>query len=483
VIVLTLAAGLFVPQEHWPKWLADHFPKSPVLVPPNSIPPNSEETAPPVAEVSGPRADAESATADAASPPPSVETANAPSPAPPVNRAAQKLRPDTPAELMNAYFTPLPKHPSDPPRVVDVPVPRFPGSDAVWGGTGRDVQGRVWFGACVAAAEEASARVFCYDTQTGEMADAGDVVSALRTHGLLRAGESQMKIHSKIIQAGDGHLYFASMDERGEAPDGSRPPTWGGHLWRLRLPDRTWDHLHATPEALIAVAGMGRFLYALGYFGHVVVQFDTETGALKTTTVGSVDGHVSRNLLADLRGHAYVPRVRRNSETKQIEATLVELDADLNEVAQTPLEGYCDAQPAESHGITGVQPMADGSIVFLTHRGRLFHVVPHESGPAEVKDLGWMHPLGEMPIESLFTYDGRTWVMAAVRLPAGNYEWVSFDLKSTASTARTLDVPVRYAGASGLLLYGSTTRDVEGAFYLVGASGHGPLVWRLMPPP
>jgi hypothetical protein len=478
VAVLVLAIGLFVPREQLPKWLVDRFPQgapsSPSAVPDEPAAASGETKATDVAT-------AEDSTAAASDESPS------PSPAPVVGSSPEKMRPETDAELMNAYFTPLPRHPSNPPRIVDVPLPRFPGSHAVWGGTGRDVQGRVWIGACVEGVATPSARLFCYDTQTGEMRDAGDVVSALAAAGLLHAGEGQMKIHSKIIQAGDGHLYFASMDERGENPDGSQLPTWGGHLWRLRLPDQTWEHLHASPEALIAVAGAGRYVYALGYFGHVLIQFDTETGMVRSTTVGSVDGHVSRNILVDRHGHAYVPRVQRNVETKRVEAALVEFDVDLKEIGETALDGYCDDAPTDSHGITGVQPMADGSLAFVTHRGRLYHVRPNVALPADVKDHGWMHPLGEMPIESLFTYDGRSWLVSVAKLPSHDFEWVAYDLKSSASTVKALEMPARYAGATkGLLLYGSMTRDAEGAFYLVGTSTEsepfGPVVWRLFPP-
>jgi hypothetical protein len=384
---------------------------------------------------------------------------------------------------MNAFFTALPPHPSDVPRVVDLPVPAFPGAHAIWGGTGRDLDGRLWFGVCAEGIGQPSARLFCYDATTGEITDVGDVLGALEELGLLREGECQGKIHSKIIQAGDGHLYFASMDEQGEDAGKNQLPHWGGHLWRLRLPERKWEHLHGAPEPLIAVAGMGRYIYALGYFGHVVVQYDIETGSVRSMTVGSIEGHVSRNLLADLHGHFYVPHVERNAEGK-IEAALVEFDAELEEIGATKLEGYCGEKPIQSHGITGVQPMADGSLAFVTHRGRLYLVTPKEDGPAEVKDVGWMHPLGEKPIESLFSYDGRSWVMAAARMPMG-YEWVAFDLKSQAASVRPLDPPERYGGlAQNLLLYGSATRDAEGAFYLVGtlqAAPFGPVLWRLLP--
>ena len=114
-------------------------------------------------------------------------------------------------------------------------------------------------------------------------------------------------------------------------------------------------------------------------------------------------------------------------------------------------------------------------------------MTPGEATLAEVKDLGWMHPLGEMEIESLFTFDGASWLLAVAHLPVNNFEWVTFDLNSSTSKTTSLDIPLRYAGVNrGLLLYGSMTRDDEGAFYVVGTSmetePRGPIVWRMMPP-
>lgn len=475
-VVLVLAAGLFVPRKNLPAWFREQVA---VSQPPPRADSASSEAKPPA----NPQAKSPAPPTLASSQDSSTKTLSP-------SRHAPKIRPETNDELLNCYFTPLPDHPSTTPRAVDVPLPRYPGRSAVWGGTGRDVQGRIWIGACAEGLEQNSARLFCYDTKTGELIDAGDVVSALRAAGILREGESQAKIHSKIIQAADGHLYFASMDERGENSDGSRLPTFGGHLWRLRLPERKWEHLHASPEALIAVAGAGRYIYALGYFNHVLTKFDTETGLISTITVGSVDGHISRNFLADLRGHVFVPRLTRGADSTQVRATLVEFDESLTELGQTDLEYYLYGlygNPTDSHGITGVQPLADGSIAFVTHGGRLYRVTPGDQTVAEVKDLGWMHPLGEMEIESLFTIDGASWLLAAAHIPVNNFEWVSFDLNSSTSKTTSLDIPLRYAGVNrGLLLYGSMTRDAEGAFYLVGTSQEmeprGPLVCRMMPP-
>jgi hypothetical protein len=87
------------------------------------------------------------------------------------------------------------------------------------------------------------------------------VVDQLGAAGLRREGEGQIKIHSKIIPADDGWLYFASTDEDGENASANLPPRWGGHLRRIDPRTNQWRHLIATGGGLIAAAGVGRYIY------------------------------------------------------------------------------------------------------------------------------------------------------------------------------------------------------------------------------
>jgi hypothetical protein len=89
------------------------------------------------------------------------------------------------------------------------------------------------------------AHLFRYDPQSDAITDCGNVVEELTRLGLRAAGDKQMKIHSRIVQMPDGYVYFASMDETGEQDDGSKLPTWGGHLWRMGSTGR-WQHLGHT---------------------------------------------------------------------------------------------------------------------------------------------------------------------------------------------------------------------------------------------
>jgi hypothetical protein len=392
------------------------------------------------------------------------------------------------------------------PQVTPLAVPSFPGAHALWGSTGQDSRGHIWFGVTAERNSVPSAHLFEYDPEAGRIFDRGNVVEQLKAAGLLRPDEHQAKIHSRIVQGPDDYLYFASMDEEGEASDGTRLPTWGGHLWRLKLDTYRWEHLLAAPEALLAVAGGDRFIYTLGYFGHVLYRFDTQSRDIKHVVVGSVDGHVSRNFLADRRGHVYVPRLRHENDAlnrRVVRISIVEFTSDLHEVKSTPLDvdKYVHAQnPTESHGIVALQEMADGSWFFTTHVGFLFQIImPARSGsgdvddnqPADVRSISWFHPNGRTYAASLFTSDGTRTLLGLTRDnlvddATGLYQWLTCDV--VAGSCRVAPFNVAGVDPAALLrssLYGSATRDAHNQHYVVGigplSGTNGPIILRVEP--
>jgi hypothetical protein len=379
------------------------------------------------------------------------------------------------------------------PQVVQLGLPLFDGAHALWGSTGQDASGHLWFGVTAEGNETPSAHLFEYDPSANQFTDRGDVVTQLIAAGVVRKGEHQAKIHSRIVEGPDRHLYFSSMDEEGEHEDGSQLPRWGGHLWRMSLDTHKWEHLLATPEALIAVGTGDRFVYALGYFGYVLYQFDTKSHDVKRVPVGSVAGHVSRNFVVDYRGHAYVPRVRAES------VSLVELGTDLKELKDTPLEQehYLQGNPTATHGITGLQEMADGSWYFTTHVGFLYRIQPPtrsadiDHSAATVSRVGWLHPNGATYVASLFTSDGSDTLLALShdiieQGATGRYQWLTFELKTGVSRVAPFSVENIDEGAmSRSLLYGSATRDGQGNHYVVGLASSGghtvPIILRVTP--
>jgi hypothetical protein len=217
-------------------------------------------------------------------------------------------------------------------------------------------------------------------------------------------------------------------------------------------------------------------IYALGYFNHVLYQYDCRTGANRSVAVGALGGHISRNFFCDHQGHVYVPRLGQVPGTTQMRTTLVELDSVLREVAESPIRNYTQTRDEDSHGIVAFQPLADRSIVFATDQGYLHRLVPQEESPADVEWLGWFHPQRRAYVASLFTSDGQRHLMGmTVRTtPEGTrLEWLVFDLAARISD--TVPVPMPAPGGQPLenpLVYGSITRDNEGNCYLGGAYSH-----------
>ncbi len=374
-----------------------------------------------------------------------------------------------------ALFGPEPRDRARPPRIRQVALPGFDGANAIWGATGSDQRGGIWAGIS-AVGGGGSAHLAELDPTIFRARDRGDVVGELARLGLLRPGETQNKLHTKLVQAADGWLYFASTDEA--ADNDLAPPRWGSHLWRLRPGEGRWDHVLAVPEGLIALGGAAGGIFAFGLWDHVLYRYDTATGQTMRTVVGAPLGHMSRNLLVDRAGHAYVPRVTLGATG--LDAVLVEYGPALEIIAETPLEYYAvGADPAVAQGITAFVELADGAILFATAIGYLYRVTPRAGG-ASVLPLGWLHPSGTAFTPALFTWDGVRHVCGLARFAPNVWDWVVYDLRERQGVAR----PFPHGETEKpLLLYGCNTRDEQGRFYIAGRRRRGttrePVLWQL----
>ena len=391
------------------------------------------------------------------------------------------------AELTGSRFVAAPADPLQAPSVTELTLPQIADGNAIWGATGRDARGHVWVGVS-AKSPGMSAHLFEYDPKAGSWRDHGGVVDQLKAAGLHRHGEGQVKIHSRIVPGADGWLYFASMDEEGEQADGSALPIWGGHLWRIHPVRGTWEHLLTTPEGLVAVSGVGRYVYALGYWGHVLYQYDTASKAIGRVAVGSVGGHTSRNVLSDARGHAFVPRVSTAAKGRTPDVSLVEYDTALREIGQTPLDFYLDkTRPVPmNHGIVGLAYRPSGELLFTTHPGHLYAIEARGDGPAQVRSLGWMGSNRNTYTPSLFVLGGDHQVAGVGyrRRPLG-FDWLVRDLAGGQAGAFPIDI----GSLENVLLYGSITRDDAGRMYVGGWTAAGergrarrPLLLQITPP-
>lgn len=371
-----------------------------------------------------------------------------------------------------ASYTQIPRDPTAAPAVEIIPLERSTSGSAIWGSLGRDHRGHIWVG--VSTHGYGSAQLLEVLPGEGRVIPRGDAINALKTCGEYQRHTSQVKIHTRIVQAPDGYLYFASMDEEGENPKTETLPLWGSHLWRLH-PDKTqWEHLARTRRALTALSCASRYVYALGYFGHVLVQYDTRAGGVRSIRVGSLGGHNSRNVLSDRRGHVYVPRLEAGASPKTKPVVwLVEFDTHLVEVARTPIPHYLGVKrPVTSQGITAFQHMVDGSIVFVTHEGYLYRITLPPDGsarPASVAALGFFHPDGARYVTSMHTHAGKRYLLGVAKTPKGAFEWLTYDLESRQATNTPLDFQYDDGRIiSKHLLYGSIARDHDGQFFAVG---------------
>jgi hypothetical protein len=399
------------------------------------------------------------------------------------------------------------------PKIRELRLPLSDGDEAIWGATGRDAKGRIYFGLASKASSELSAGLLQFSPRTGEAKLLGRVDEWLSGNASNRNTSLQDKIHSKLFEAIDGNLYFASQDETDEVTDGSANGKAGGHLLRLNHSTGKVESVLHTPEALISVGCSGRYIYALGYFGSTIYQFDTKTQKVHSILVPNYGGHVSRNLLVTPTGHVMAIRVtptasedtrpgtnwttpvahddakeqfvlsEEGSPKRRVFVELVELDTQLKELHAWPLDGYEAHGHTSSHGITSFSSQMDGSILFTTQNGMLWRVYPSGENPGRLESLGWIHPEGESSSIAMFAPTGRDFVIAVSKLE-GRFDLLVYYLKLRESVPILLDPDSDTVFNQPLhLLYGSETLDDYGNAYLAGwkrmPTGYEPLALQL----
>ena len=272
----------------------------------------------------------------------------------------------------------------------------------------------------------------------------GDVVGQLSAAGILRKGEHQARSTRESFKGPTTTCIFRRWTKKASTKtarsyhDGA--PFVANESRHIQVGASSRD-----PEALIAVAVGDRYVYALGYFGHVLFQFDTMTRDVKRIPVGSLGGHVSRNFIADYRGHAFVPgcaptrrltangaRVdrRARAESGRAERNAARTGALFRGVATEPTES-----PASRKWRTA--PVLQHSRRLPLSRSRL--LVPRPSITARRRFLASAGSIRAVRyVASLFSPDGADTVLALSHnilstAATGRYQWLTLDLKNGVS--------------------------------------------------
>jgi hypothetical protein len=391
----------------------------------------------------------------------------------------QELTQRTVEQSLGTHFNEVKSKHFRPPNVTQLEFPIISEGSVLWGATGRDDYGHIYFGVSTYSKNSDTAFLYQYSPQSERLIKQSDVISQLKKADLYTDGISQNKLHSKFYQADDGYLYFTSFDEQGENGKKGTLPIHGGHFWRKKPNDLDWEHILATKEALIAVNTDGRYVYGLGYWGHILYQYDTKTQVSNQIRVGAIHGHISRNFLVSQNGRVFVPKVERASD--QLIVNLNEYDSALNLVASTPLEHYLYDNKSSQHGIVSYTNMKNGDIYFVTAVGALYKISLANSSKHQVSFEAFLSDTNEWGgyFPSLFSINGENFLVAFGRLPnSKNYSWLVYET-STKTTAtygfKNFD--------NKNLLYGSVTRDNFGNLYLVGVDQatrkkHKPVIFK-----
>src|SRR6185295_11627286 len=74
------------------------------------------------------------------------------------------------ADRMGTRYTAAAGNMDAPPRITEIPIPAAIPGDAIWGGTGRDMTGHIWFGVSDVGSG-GSAHLLEYDPRAGTMAE------------------------------------------------------------------------------------------------------------------------------------------------------------------------------------------------------------------------------------------------------------------------------------------------------------------------
>lgn len=393
----------------------------------------------------------------------------------PIKNTPATISKRTTEQKLGTVFPPLEDKHFNPPQVSIVEFPEPIDGGAIWGAIGRDDDGKVYFGSSSLNHSHNTAFLYQFDPEANVVVKQSDTVTELRRAGFDEEKLAQNKLHSKFYQANDGYLYFSSFDETGENGNEHINPLNGGHLWRKKPDDLTWEHLLAAPEALISVNTDGRYVYALGYWNHVLYQFDTITQQVKSKVIGAQGNHISRNIVVN-NNKVFVPRIAYespdlvNSRENAI-VELVEINSAMKEINTYPLTAYFHSENNSNHGIVAYANTKHGQALFITGSGALYKIEQTPEGSHAVKFVEFLGDTASTPeyySPVLFSIEGESLFLSLGRAKNPNRQtWFIHESVNEITLPHTLESDI----LSEALFYGSVTRDNQGNYYIGGTTG------------
>jgi hypothetical protein len=326
--------------------------------------------------------------------------------------------------------------------------------------------------------------VFKYDPALDRMSFLNDLQSVSTAAGNWLATENQQKVHTRLIEGGDGRVYFATHDNSW----GNLSDHRGTHFYAIEndqisdLSVNTTQYLDKdmqTVEGSIGVhvenygtigmemaPGIPGIIYGITYGEGYLYQLKLGTGAIRMiarTGRGHNEG-IIRNLAVDLDGNAYVPvRGATNGEIRIFKYDNAQ--DSWGDTGKSYMDGFLAVKDSDKSGwLLHVYPKARDMAYFIAYDGKVYRFT-FETGLLEY--LGILEANPNPRVNNLILSDDGKRLYALVYRYGGTSEnkFVEFDLET--GLARTIESRIALYGTRDLI-FGGFAKDRLGHAYMVG---------------
>ena len=326
--------------------------------------------------------------------------------------------------------------------------------------------------------------VFKYDPALGRMSFLNDLQSVSTAAGNWLPSENQQKVHTRLIEGGDGRIYFATHDNSwGDLADHR-----GTHFYMIEN-DQITDLSVNTPQYLdkdmqtvegsigVHVENYGTIgmemapgtpgiIYGITYGEGYLYRLDLGTGGIRmlARTGRGYDKGIIRNLAVDLDGNAYVPV--RGDSTGEIRIFKYDNTEDSwGDTGKSYIDGFLAVDDFEKSGwVLHVYPKARDMAYFIAYDGKVYRFT---FGTETLEYLGILEANPNPHVHNLIlSGDGKRLYALVYRYggSSGN-KFVEFNLET--GLARTIESRITLYGSRDLI-FGGFAKDRLGHAYMVG---------------